>query len=172
MPYQGKFLVNNDTFSPLTIFGVGTFDAYSGNNQYRNRGGCTMVPDNGPIPAGQYWIVARPTGGVGSKAIAWLKDEWNFYKGSPTDHSEWFALYRNDGAIDDVTWVSGVKRGQFRLHPAGGGGLSLGCITLRSRDDFFKIRAALLHTMTIPVRNSGLHAYGTIEVVTYGNTCP
>ena len=172
MAYQGKFLVNNEPLSPLTIFGVGTYMAYSGNNQYRNRGGCTMIPSNGPIPAGRYWIVARPTGGVGSKALAWLKDEWNFYKGVQTDHAEWFALYRDDGLIDDTTWVNGVKRGQFRLHPAGGSGISLGCITLPSRGDFLRIRTAFLHTRTVPARNSGLQAYGTIEVVTYGNTCP
>ncbi|MBB5497157.1 hypothetical protein HDG37_001353 [Paraburkholderia sp. MM5384-R2] len=35
-----------------------------------------------------------------------------------------------------------------------------------------RIRNALLRTMTIPAGISGLRAYGTIEVVTYGNTCP
>jgi hypothetical protein len=172
MAYAGKFLVNNEPLSPLTIFGVGTFNAYSGDEQYRNRGGCTAVAGKGPIPAGKYWIVDRPTGGTGSKALAWAKDEWNSYRGHPTDHSEWFALYRDDGAISDVTWVNGVKRGQFRLHPAGGRGVSLGCITLPSLTDFTRIRNALLHTAQIPARASGLRAYGTIEVVTYGNTCP
>ena len=172
MAYQGKFLVNNAPLSPLTIFGVGTFDAYSGNDQYRNRGGCTMVSDNGPIPAGKYWIVDRPTGGLRSQAYAWAKDTLNSVVGHATNHGEWFALYRDDGAIDDVAWVNGVKRGQFRLHPAGGEGISLGCITLPSRVDFLRIRSALLHTTTIPIRNSGLNAYGSIEVITYGNTCP
>ena len=172
MAYQGKFLVNNEPFSPLTIFGVGTFMAYSGNNQYRNRGGCTMVPNDGPIPAGRYWIVDRPEGGIRSQAFSWAKDEWNAAWGHPSNHAEWFALYRDDGAIDDVTWVNGVQRGQFRLHPAGGRGISLGCITLPSRVDFLRIRTAFLHTRTVPARNSGLQAYGTIEVVTYGNTCP
>jgi hypothetical protein len=172
MAYTGKFLVDNEPLAPLTIFGVGTFNAYSGNNQYRNRGGCTAVPDNGPIPAGKYWILDRPTGGMGSRAIAWAKDEWNTAFGHPSNHSEWFALYRDDGVIDDVTWINGVKRGQFRLHPAGGHGLSPGCITLPSYTDFLIIRHALLHTATIPARNSGLRAYGTIDVTTYGNTCP
>ena len=172
MAYNGKFLVNNAPLSPLTIFGVGTFNAFSGNGQYRNRGGCTMVPDNGPIPAGKYWIVQRPTGGVRSAVETWLKDEFNYYSSHPTDHSEWFALYRDDGLVDDYTWINGVRRGNFRLHPAGGRGLSLGCITLPSRTDFVRIRTALLHTMTVPVRNSALKAYGSIEVVTHGNTCP
>jgi len=172
MAYQGKFLVNNEPLSPLTIFGVGTFNAYSGNDQYLNRGGCTMVPSNGPIPAGKYWIIDRPTGGLGSIAAARIKDEWNTFWGHPSDHREWFALYRDDGKIDDVTWVNGVKRGQFRLHPAGGHGVSLGCITLPARVDFMSIRNALLHTTKIPAGNSGFAAYGTIEVITYGNTCP
>ncbi|MGF6982974.1 hypothetical protein QFZ99_002451 [Paraburkholderia atlantica] len=172
MAYTGKFLVNNEPRSPLIISGIGTFDAYSGDRQYRNRGGCTAVPGKGPIPTGKYWIVARPAGGVGSRALAWIKDAFSAYDGSPTDHSEWFALYRDDGVIDDWTWVNGVKRGQFRLHPAGGRGISLGCITLPSRTDFLRIRNSLLHTMTVPAGNSGLRAYGTIEVITYGNTCP
>ncbi|RZF30902.1 DUF2778 domain-containing protein [Paraburkholderia sp. UYCP14C] len=172
MAHFGKFLVNNAPLSPLTILGVGTFNAFSGHEQYRNRGGCTMVPDNGPIPAGKYWIVDRPTSGIGSQAWAWTKDTVNSVFGPPTHHNEWFALYRDDGAIDDWTWVNGVKRGQFRLHPVGGHGTSLGCITLPSRTDFLRIRSALLHTTKIPAGNSGLRAYGTIEVITYGNTCP
>jgi len=139
MAYQGKFPVNNAPLPPLTILGVDTFNAYSGNDQYLNRGDCTMVPSTGPIPV---------------------------------HHSEWFALYRDDGLIDDFTWINGVQRGQFRLHPAGGRGISLGCITLPSRTDFLRIRSALLHTKKIPTTNSGLNAYGTIEVITYGNTCP
>ncbi|EDT41390.1 DUF2778 domain-containing protein [Burkholderia ambifaria] len=172
MAYTGRFLVNNNFLSPLAIDGLGTFDAYSGDEIYRNRGGCTTMASKGPIPSGKYWIVARPTGGLRSKALAWIKDMWNAYDGGPTDHSEWFALFRDDGMIDDETWVSGVKRGQFRLHPTGGQGTSLGCITLPSRIDFLRIRTALLTTKTIPAGNSGLNAYGTIEVITYGNTCP
>ncbi|MBC8750419.1 hypothetical protein OKW43_003475 [Paraburkholderia sp. WC7.3g] len=172
MAYFGKFLVNNAPLSPLTINGIGTFDAFSGDQQYRNRGGCTAVVGKGPIPAGKYWIVARPAGGVGSTALARIKDAFNAYDGRPTDHNEWFALYRDDGVIDDWTWVNGVKRGQFRLHPAGGRGVSLGCITLPSRTDFLRIRNSLLRTMTISAGMSGLRAYGTIEVITYGNTCP
>ncbi len=65
MAYTGKFLVNNEPLSPLIISGIGMFDAYSGDQQYRNRGGCTAVPNKGAIPAGRYWIVDRPTGGLG-----------------------------------------------------------------------------------------------------------
>ncbi|WP_075643590.1 DUF2778 domain-containing protein [Paraburkholderia ginsengiterrae] len=172
MALQGKFTVNNQHFSPLAIFGVGTFQAYSGNDIYRNRGGCTAVPDNGPIPAGKYWVIDRPAGGIGSQAWALTKDTWNSIWGAPTHHNEWFALYRDDGLIDDYTWVKGVQRGNFRLHPAGGRGLSLGCITLPTYSDFETIRRAFLHTTTTPAGNSGLTAYGWIEVITYGNACP
>ncbi|WP_296654584.1 DUF2778 domain-containing protein [Paraburkholderia sp.] len=172
MAYTGRFLVDNEFLSPLTIDGLGTFDAYSGDEIYRNRGGCTAIVSKGPIPAGKYWIVDRPAGGARSRAYAWIKDELNAYQGRRTDHGEWFALYRDDGRIDDFTWVNGVRRGQFRLHPAGGHGVSLGCITLPSRTDFQRIRTSLLNTKTIPAGNSGLNAYGTIEVITYGNACP
>ncbi|WP_133791672.1 DUF2778 domain-containing protein [Paraburkholderia silvatlantica] len=172
MAVTGKFIIDNQWLSPLTINGIGTFLAYSGNDQYRNRGGCTMIPSNGPIPAGKYWIVDRPTGGFGSRAWASIKDTVNSAIGSPVDHGEWFALYRDDGLIDDYTWINGVKRGNFRLHPAGGQGVSLGCITLPSRVDFLRIRSALLRTGKIAAGKPGINAYGSIEVITYGNTCP
>jgi len=58
-----KFTVNDADYSPLLIYGIGTFIAYSGNSEYRNRAGCIAVPDNGPIPEGAYHIVKRPAGG-------------------------------------------------------------------------------------------------------------
>jgi hypothetical protein len=173
MALQGKFVVNNAPLSPLFIFGVGTFMAFSGDGIYRNRGGCTALKEKGPIPAGKYWIVDRPAGGIRSQVQAQAKDAWNtIILGAPSNHSEWFALYRDDGKIDDHTWINGVERGNFRLHPIGGSGLSLGCITLQSRSQFQTLRQALLQTTTIPARHSGLHAYGWIEVITHGNTCP
>lgn len=172
MPIQGKFIINNAPLSPLSMFGVGTFMAFSGTGIYQGRGGCTAVPDNGPIPAGKYWIVDRPTGGIGSRTWAWAKDSWNSVWGTPSNHNEWFALFRDDGRIDDYTWVDGVKRGNFRLHPVGGRGVSRGCITLTNLADFAAIRRGLLHTTTIAAGNSGLRAYGWIEVITYGNSCP
>ncbi|WP_261154663.1 DUF2778 domain-containing protein [Serratia ficaria] len=82
----------------------------------------------GADTAGRYWIVDRPTGGIGSQALTWAKDFVN-----RTDHATWFALYRDDHRIDDFTWINSVKRGQFRLHPIGPARLSLGCITLYKR---------------------------------------
>lgn len=172
MALQGKFVVDNSPLSPLSMFGVGVFMAFSGEGIYRNRGGCTAVKDNGPIPAGRYWIVDRPAGGLRSKGLAWTKDVWNAAVGSPTDRSEWFALYRDDGKIDDNTWVDGIERGNFRLHPIGGGGHSFGCITLQNGSEFQALRQALLHTTTIAIGKSGLRAYGAVEVITHGKTCP
>jgi hypothetical protein len=172
MALQGKFLVNNAPLAPLAIFGVGIFMAFSGDGIYRNRGGCVGLADKGPIPAGKYWIVDRPTGGLGSQAWAWTKDTWNSAWRTPSHHDEWFALYRDDGQVDDWTWVNGVRRGNFRLHPAGGRGASHGCITISSYAEFQRIRQALLHTNTIPARTSGLKAYGWIEVITNGDNCP
>jgi hypothetical protein len=172
MALQGKFLVNNERFSPLTICGVGSFLAFSGNEIYRNRGGCTALKNDGPIPAGRYWIVDRPSGGIGSRIRMWATDTANSIIRTPTNHGEWFALYRDDGKIDDYTWVNGVERGNFRLHPIGGSGLSLGCITVQNIFYFQTIRRALLNTSTVPIQNTNLHAFGVIEVIVNGNTCP
>jgi len=172
MPVQGKFIVNNKAISPLNLYGVGVFPAFSGNKIYRNRGGCTGIVDNGPIPAGRYWIVDRPTGGIRTRLQTWAVDAWNAATRIPSDHAGWFALYRDDGMIDDFTWVKGVQRGQFRLHPIGGAGVSYGCITLTSQGDFQRLRRALLNTPKIQAGHSKLSAYGVIEVITYGKTCP
>ncbi|HCI6200261.1 TPA: DUF2778 domain-containing protein [Klebsiella variicola subsp. variicola] len=84
-------------------------------------------------------------------------------------HSEWFALWRDDWGIDDYTWIEGVKRGNFRLHP---GTLSEGCITLPHDSDFAMLRNALLRTQQIDVPCiRKLKAYGSIEVIANGQPC-
>ncbi|MDR0805998.1 MAG: DUF2778 domain-containing protein [Enterobacteriaceae bacterium] len=171
MALQGKFIVNNADFAPLIIYGVGTFLAFSGNGAYRNRGGCTGVPSNGPLPAGKYWVVDRPDGGIWSKSKTKVKDKYNkVFNGAEFTHKEWFALFRDDKSINDKTWVNGVDRGSFRLHP---GTISEGCITLPYQSDFQAIRSAFLRTQKIQVPCvKNLMAYGYIEVITHGNTCP
>lgn len=172
MALQGKFVVNDADFSPLLIYGVGTFLAYSGNDQYRNRSGCVGIPDNGPIPGGRYHIVNRPTGGWKGVIRSDLRDFWSWPTPTPTLKAEWFALYRDDPIIDDFTWINGVRRGNFRLHPQGPLGISLGCITLQHRTDFLTIRQAFLSTRQVKLPN-GLLSYGTIEVILNGSqTCP
>ncbi|WP_343073019.1 DUF2778 domain-containing protein [Brenneria izadpanahii] len=127
------------------------------------------MPDNGSIPAGKYWIVDRPAGGLGTQVRTWFYDKWNYYaKDIPVGRGEWFALYRDDGSIDDYTWINGIKRGNFRLHP---GTVSKGCITLRTITDFQIIRNNLLRTSMVPVRSTSLMAYGSIEVFAHGDKC-
>lgn len=101
-----------------------------------------------------------------------MHDFYSWPGSTPVIRYEWFALYRDDGKIDDHTWVNNVKRGNFRLHPRGPLGVSLGCITLQHRTDFIAIRQALLYTPQVKLPN-GLMSYGTIEVVLNGSkTCP
>lgn len=172
MALQGKFVVNDATFSPLTFYGIGTFLAYSGNDQYRNRAGCIGVPDNGPIPDGRYHVVNRPSGGWKGVIRTDLHDFYSWPTSRPVIKYEWFALYRDDWKIDNHTWVNGVERGNFRLYPPGPLGISLGCITLQHRTDFIAIRQALMSTPQIRLPN-GLMSYGTIEVILNGReTCP
>ncbi len=171
MALFGKFTINNADFSPLLIYGVGTFMAFSGDSTYRNRGGCVALPDKGPLPPGRYLIVDRPQGGTGSRIRTQVIDAWNSVAGVPSDHTQWFALYRADGLLDDYTWINEVKRGNFRLHPVGGQGLSLGCITLQHSSDFALIRDALLATNKV-VMGKGILTYGEIEVVAYESLCP
>ncbi|ELY6212396.1 DUF2778 domain-containing protein [Cronobacter dublinensis] len=171
MALFGKFTINNADFSPLLIYGVGTFMAFSGDSTYRNCGGCVALPDKGPLPPGRYLIVDRPQGGAGSRIRTQVIDAWNSVAGVPSDHTQWFALYRADGLLDDYTWINEVKRGNFRLHPVGGQGLSLGCITLQHSSDFALIRDALLATNKV-VMGKGILTYGEIEVVAYESLCP
>jgi hypothetical protein len=57
-----------------------------------------------------------------------IKFEWNALTGNPSFHDQWFALYRDDGLIDDWTWINGVNRGDFRLHSVGGQGISFSAV--------------------------------------------
>jgi hypothetical protein len=170
MAIEGKFFLTDSMYSELIIFGLGSFQAFSGQGAYRNHGGCAAIPNVGPIPPGTYWIVDRPQGGQLSKFRASVKD---FYNRQIHDASfgrnDWFALYKDDDAIDDYTWIDGVNRGLFRLHP---GQVSEGCITLPSDSDYAVIRKTLLNTNQRQVpRVKNLMSYGTIEVISYGRSC-
>lgn len=39
-----------------------------------------------------------------------LHDFYSWPTSTPVIKYEWFALYREDGKIDDYTWINGVKR--------------------------------------------------------------
>lgn len=173
MALYGKFILNGADYAPLNFTGVGTFMAFSGNGVNRNRSGCVHIPTEGPLPTGKYWVIDRGQGGILSRGISASKDLYNkMFRGAQFGHSDWFALWRDDWNIDDWTWIKGLKRGNFRLHP---GTISEGCITLSSNSDFGTLRNALLRTSMIDVpcmRN--LKARGYIEVSghEYGKFCP
>ena len=171
MALHGRFIINDAYYSPLAFPGVGTFLAFSGNGIYRNRGACGMKPTAGPVPAGKFWIVDRPAGGLTSRINTGLRDLYNHVaNGATFRHNQWFALWRDDRGIDDYTWIDGFKRGNFRLHP---GILSEGCVTLPHDSDFALLRSALLRTQQIDVPcMKKLKAYGTIEVIANGEICP
>jgi Protein of unknown function (DUF2778) len=120
------FLLNGYGLSTLSVPGVGFFPAYSGNEgSHRNNPDSVAVKGAGPLPPGRYHIVDRQTGGVFGGA----RDRFNS-KFSGSIRSIWFGLYRDDGNLDDNTFIDQVERGAFRLHPAGRDGTSNGCITL------------------------------------------
>ncbi|HDS7270188.1 TPA: DUF2778 domain-containing protein, partial [Klebsiella pneumoniae subsp. pneumoniae] len=112
MTLHGRFVINDAHDSPLSFAGAGTFLAFSGDGIYRNRGACDMKPTAGPVPAGKYWIVNRPEGGLRSHVNAGVRDRYNQVMNGAT-----FRHRRDDWGIDDDTWNEGVKRGNFRLHP-------------------------------------------------------
>ncbi|EXU76165.1 hypothetical protein BG55_07335 [Erwinia mallotivora] len=154
-----SFSLNGMPMSLLTCYGIGAFPAFSGQKQGRNNESLTTVKNIGPIPQGKYYIVGRQSGGrLGDLRETLLK------YGYGTDRREWFALYRADGKIDDWTFINGIKRGNFRLHPIGPMGLSEGCITLNHITDFEYLRSQLLKTSMIKIPGSGMQAYGTIQV--------
>ena len=172
MALQGKLILNGADYAPFNLYGVGVFMAFSGKGIYRNKGGCGAVPSDGPLPPGKYWIVDRQEGNWFSQKKKEIHDEVNRLIGRRQfGKSDWFALWRDDWGIDDYTWIEGVKRGNFRLHP---GTVSEGCITIAHNSDFARIRNALLNTSLIQVPcMRSLMARGWVEVVAngYNNTC-
>lgn len=153
------FHLNQSGISTLACPGVGFFPAYTGNaGPHRNNPDSVAIPDIGPLPTGRYHIVQRPRGG----RLSPIRDYFNS-RISGSDRDLWFGLYRDDGTIDDITFIDGVERGAFRLHPAGYRGISNGCITLPFHAHYSILHRALLQTKTYYVR-SGLIGYGTIHV--------
>lgn len=165
MTLHGKFVINDVHDSPLSFAGAGTFLAFSGDGIYRNQGACDMKPTAGPVPAGKCWIVKRPEGGPRSHVNAGVRDRYNHVMNGAT-----FRHRRDDWGTDDDTWNEGGKRGNFRLHP---GALSAGGIIVLHGSDFAMSRNALLRTPQVDIPcMSKLKAYGIIEVIANGKTCP
>lgn len=175
MALQGTLILNEADYAPFNLYGVGVFMAHSGQGAYRNNGACGSRPNLGPLPPGKYWIVDRVA--AARWTYGWAKAlasdlVGKTFKGAEFSHDEWFALYRDELAINDQTWINGISRGAFRLHP---GTLSEGCITIAHNSDFAIIRDALMNTSQIQVPcMRSLMARGWVEVVDGGfnNTCP
>ncbi|GAB2905907.1 DUF2778 domain-containing protein [Paraburkholderia jirisanensis] len=159
MPVSCTFFLNRRSISNLTCPGFGNVAAYSGRGRYINNADFTHLADDGPLPQGLYYIVDRESGG----RLGWLYD-WYYGWANNAMYSEWFALYRNDGKIDDVTFVQGVRRGNFRLHPAGIYGVSKGCVTVPDRKQFQRLRHFLKAQQTTRIPGTSIIYYGTIQV--------
>jgi hypothetical protein len=160
MPVTCSFRLNNAPLSTFTCSGVGNFTAFSGMPVDRDNPAAVAHAGSGPLPQGRYYIVDRQSGG----RLGWLYDYLRAH-GYGTDRSEWFALYRVGGKIGDETFVNGVRRGAFRLHPVGPLRRSEGCITLTSPIAFKKLSTYLRSQgATVPVPGTTLRAYGTVEV--------
>lgn len=153
------FALNKRSMSTLVVPGIGSFAAFSGSGRWRNDPEGVGVAKIGPLPAGRYYIVDRQSGG----RLGWLREllQDSF---SGVDRSSWFALLREDGRIDDETFVGKVRRGEFRLHPVGPLGISEGCITLQRLSDFERLATALRNGRRSAIPNGGGQAYGTVEV--------
>lgn len=154
------FELNGKDFT--TLVGLSSsYIGFSGNGPHRNNPDSIAVPDGGPIPLGQYYIVDRQSGG----RLGWL---WDL--GRNVD--QWFALYRDDGTIDDTTYINSVRRGEFRLHPLGPSGISTGCIVIQDPTRFSALRAELLGAAPRVLPQSTTRTYGTVSVVPKGILLP
>ncbi len=146
------FVLNNLPQSTL-MTNDGWFTAFSGHGAARNNSNAAALANGGPIPPGSYFIVDRKSGGKLGALRDWL-----------LNRDKWFALYRDDGSIDDQTFVDGVSRGLFRLHPLGPRRMSTGCIVLQYPSEFDRLRARLLDRPVEYIPNSGLRSYGKVDV--------
>jgi len=159
MPVSCTFTLNRRSMSALVCPGFGSIRAFSGNGHRINDPDFVTEKEAGPLPKGLYYIVDRESGGH----PGWLWDSLKDMAAS-TRRTEWFALYRDDGHIDDWTFIDGVRRGNFRLHPVGRLGESDGCITLPSREEFKALRAHLKMQPPKFIPGSSTRYYGTINV--------
>jgi hypothetical protein len=114
------------------------------------------VPKLGPIPPGRYYILDRESGG--------FQKRFRDFFGMRDPKGSWFALYADDGKIDDATFCEEVIRGNFRLHPKGAFGISEGCIVIDEplRFDHLSLFLRSAPQMTVP--RLDIKAYGIVTV--------
>lgn len=147
-----SFELNSKPLSSF-VLGANTFPAFSGLGLHVNKRLSACVVHQGPIPPGRYFIIDRESGG----RLGWLYDLFS-------GRNDWFALYANDGRIDDETWCQQVKRGRFRLHPKGPRGVSEGCITIDQATDFQRLMVILRAGKPTTVADGQFSAWGEVAV--------
>jgi hypothetical protein len=145
------FTLNRAKFTRLTSM-FGSFIAFSGDGPDRNNPDSAATADHGAIPVGRYYLIDRQSGGK----LGWVRDLFR-------DH--WFALYSDDGKVDDETFIGDVRRGEFRLHPLGPRAMSTGRIVLQYKEEFDTLRKKLTAAGTSPITGSSLRAYGLVHVI-------
>jgi hypothetical protein len=159
MPIHCTFKLNGQPTSSLYCSGFGNVSAFSGQKRGRDNPGAVAVPDVGPIPPGKYYLLDRHSGG----RMGWLYDMIERVNVFSTDHTKWFVLWNE--RTGDSTFVNGVRRGEFRLHPASAGNLSKGCITVQSPIDFERLeRYIRRHAPDLPAPGTTEMAYGVVVV--------
>ena len=151
--FQCSYHLNDKPLSDFVVAG-NRFPAFSGLGGSVNKRAAACHVGVGPIPPGQYWILDREKGGLMSQARARFA--------TPKDH--WFALYRDDGKIDDKMMCDAIERGNFRLHPNGRGGISQGCITIKAESDFQRLAALLRSLAPVAIGGSTVKAFGLVTV--------
>ena len=149
--------LNDKSMSALVCNGK-SYPAFSGRYGGRNNPADAAVGGVGPIPPGLYYIVDRPVGGRIPGIEAWFHDLI-----SNSDRAHWFALYAK-GTLNDFTFVQGVKRGNFRLHPIGREGISEGCITINSQAAFDQLESFLRSQPPAYIPGTKIRYYGTVTV--------
>lgn len=159
MTVRCTFSLNNKDRSELYFSGYGTVSAFSGHDGGRDNPEAVSVPNVGPLPPGMYYLVDRQSGGH----LGWLYDLLRQFGYGTTDHTKWFTLW--NAKSGDMTFIEGVKRGHFRLHPTGDFRLGEGCITVVSPMEFERLsRHIRASPPTLNVPGAQFKAYGTVEV--------
>ena len=148
-----RFELNDQPMSTISQGSALSYPAFSGKGEYANRRSTMCVPSLGAIPVGAYYIVDRQAGG-----------RFGQIRNLFSDRKDWFALYAIDADIDDETYCDKILRGQFRLHPKQGYGVSEGCVVVNSMADFRTLRTILKSNNPIDVPGSALQAYGMVVV--------
>ena len=152
LKFHCTFELNGKPMSELRV-GATRFAAFSGGGSGLNSRSSACSVNTGPIPPGRYYIFDRQSGGLLGQVKSYV-----------TGRDEWFALHAVDAKIDDQMLCNQVSRGQFRLHPKGPLGISMGCIVLDKHIDFGALRRLLTSVPPVSVPGSVMKAYGTVDV--------